>query len=169
MLSKNVSGFNQDARRQQELRLRPAMDAIYSDVLDVKFIKRDILKLDMVYSIDVVLRLSNGVLITGQEKALSYEYRHFESVTVEYMQNQHTEERGNWFTQIPQFYFVGYEAERQGSFCKFMMVNWLALISTRSLNWQDSKNENGVARASFRYIKFSDIPRRCIMATNTAY
>jgi hypothetical protein len=167
--------FNNDPRRKQELRLRPACDAIYKQHLHITRVKRfDNLQederhlLDRYHGIDVVLRLPNGAVVTGQEKFLSHKFSKYETLTAEYYQNQHTKEYGDWFKLASQFYFTGYESVEGGNFCKWVIVNWLSLITDRTLasKWNHNANKNGRARASFIYIRFKDIPSRYIVAGN---
>lgn len=162
--------FDADPRKQQEARLRGAIDRIYKwffgDVKIKRFDKTDDYLLDQKFAIDVRITLLNGMVFTCQEKALSASMAKYESITVEYFQNYRTGEYGDWFKLSPQFYFVGYEdAKNRGHFCKYILIDWTRLqfhtLHDR-VPWQQRKNKDGVARASFKFVRFGEIPQDAI-------
>lgn len=162
-------------RFNQEKIGRPIADAIYKQLLgtdlDIRRYEHDNgFILDQVFAIDVRLKLMpSGLILLGQEKFLSYEYSKFESLTVEYHQNQFTEEPGDWFRLAAQFYFCGYLTENNKGFDPWVMANWPMIIwATHSgiIAWHDNVNKDGRARASFRYTKMRDIPSSCIIASS---
>ena len=171
-----MSDFNRDRRRQQELRLRPAADRIYRKVFGdgiaiLRHEHPDGHPLDKEYGIDVEIKLPCNLKVTGQEKFLAHRYASFKSLTVEYEQNQHTGEPGDWFNIAPTFYFVGYETEEGKDFSNWMMADWLRMaVATeeKRLLWQQNRNKNGRARASFRYIHFDALPPECMIARGSA-
>jgi len=171
VLSLPDSDFNRDPRRQQELRARPLCDAIYAEVFGcdpAKIMRYDgHAFFDRQLGIDVGLRLSNGMALRGQEKALSFEFAHFNSLTVEYYQNQYAREPGDWFNIGAQFYFCGYLNQTMTAFVSYALVDWplLALASAHGeVRWDEKPNRDGHARASFRYINFDLIPAYCLIA-----
>lgn len=159
--------FNQDKRRQQEIKSRPILDDLYCKIFpSLVGVKRDIYELDKFTSIDAILELGNGMILTIQEKVLSHKYSSFASLTVEYEQNQHTGERGNWFNTYAQYYFVGYLTNDETDLCCWIMVVWPELVRLSQLGripWQQNKNKDGKALASFKFVTFEDIPRSCIL------
>ncbi len=169
MLFGTDSDFEQDARRQQEIRLRPYADEIYRIVfgadIDISRFDNNAI-LDREFAIDVQLRLRTGHILLGQEKFLSTIYKKFNSLTVEYMQNE--SEQGDWFKLAPQIYFTGYECDR--GFSPWVLVAWASLVVSTlqgKVQWSDNKNKDGHARASFRYINIDDIPTESIIAMSS--
>ncbi len=145
---------------------------------------------DCALGIDVILGLANGTVATLQEKFL---YTKFKTVTVEYMQNPHTGERGDWFNMKPQYYFVGYDRYHHDCFdkiarrdkeqlvmeasesglcptCKkaFTFQDWILLdwaaVQREVLPWKLKPNNEDGARANFRYLNFHLFPPQCIVA-----
>ncbi len=165
------SKFEQYPRRQQEVRLRPAADRLY------EFVWQDQLAMpvhralprywDQKLGLDAVVRLKSGQILTIQEKFLSTNYAQEQTLTVEFEQNQHTGERGDWFHLFCQFYFCGYEAAGFPAFTSWILVDWPKLVMATAkglVPWQERKNQNGRARASFRYVPFNQIPVDCRIA-----
>jgi len=158
--------FLNNPRKQQELRLRPFADDIYRSVfgpdIDIERFDNDII-LDKQFAIDVRLRLRTGNILLGQEKFLSSYNSRFNSLTVEYMQNEH--EQGDWFKLSCQFYFTGYESP--SGFCPWVIADWLAIeLATLKgdINWQDNRNKDGHAQASFKFVDIDSLPDNCIIA-----
>jgi hypothetical protein len=169
-----MNNFENNSRRKQEIKGRPLADLIYHKNWDYNsegiLIKRyefdDKLILDKEFAIDVTLTLPNGMLLNGQEKYLSFKYSSFGTLTVEYMQNPQTKEKGDWFKLAPQFYFCGYFNESETDFIKYVLVDWPKLVLNSNdglIVWYDNKNQDGNARASFRYTYFKNIPDDCII------
>lgn len=168
----SVSTFERDPRRIQELKLRPVADAIYRQLFTQKvgiarYEKTDDFLLDKHFAIDVRLTIPSGQVLTAQEKFLSYEYAKFHTLTVEYEQNQFTHERGDWYKLAPQLYFVGYASQDERSFVPWVLVNWPALVlatNKEQVKWGLRANQNGRAKASFRWIDMYQLPSHCIIA-----
>jgi len=168
-LLKTDSDFDQDPRRQQELRLRPSADEIYRFVfgpdIDIRRFTNDII-LDKQFAIDVQLRLRTGQILLGQEKFLSTVYNKFNSLTIEYLQNAN--ENGDWFKLASQFYFVGYEAPL--GFYPWIIADWAAIVLATlkgNIIWHDNANKDGHAQASFKYVNIDDLPDACIIARSS--
>ena len=156
-------------RFKQELIGRPIADQIYKDVLGTGIsIVRDVDPyLDQKLGVDAVLILGNGMRLLGQEKFLSHEYASFRSLTVEHYQNPRTKEKGDWFKLACQFYFVGYLTEDETSFSPWVLANWLSVVLATlagDVRWIDNRNQDGRARASFRYTIMDDLPYSCVIA-----
>lgn len=162
--------FETNPRRMQEIRLRPLADKVYrsvfGDSIDISRYGTDY-TLDKEFAIDVVLVLESGLILNGQEKFLSSNYAKYHSLTVEYQQNQHTGERGDWFKLACQFYFVGYANERETEFIPYVLVNWASIVlatSAGKIDWKLNANKDGKARASFRYCDMFKLQPDCIIA-----
>lgn len=173
--SNSASRFLDDPRKQHELRMRPVADRIYRTVFgaDAAITRYDRADgeahvLDQTFAIDVQIALpQSGMMLLGQEKFLRERYASFRSVTVEYWQDQATEERGDWFKLACQFYFVGYgDADTMDP---WIILDWPRLVWATEhdlLRWRSNVNQDGRARASFRYLKMDDIPSSCVMASS---
>ena len=170
MLSIADCRFENDPRRKQELAGRHLADSIYSAVFGNVEVKRfDGNVLDKTFAIDTSIRISTGMMLTVQEKFLSNRYASFRSVTVEFLQNQHTGERGDWFRLSPMVYMVGYFTKDESTFDPWVLLDWpRVVIETHSNNikWRDNKNKNGKARASFKYTIMDELPRSCVIASS---
>ena len=169
-----MSSFEHNWRRKQELAGRPIADTIYRDVFgpDVGIARMeapDQKILDIHFAIDVKLTLCTGQILLGQEKFLSHKYASFGTVTVEHYQNPQTQEPGDWFKLATQFYFTGYFTQDGQKFEPWILLNWpnvvIATLRAR-LRWQDNRNRDGRAQASFRWCKMSQFPPECVLATN---
>ena len=164
-----MNNFENDPRRKQELRARPFWDDVYRQVfgdIDGYRFHEEEAYMDKRYAIDVQLTdRCTALLRWGQEKALHHKYAHFNSLTVEYMQDPTTGEKGDWFKLPVQFYAVGYLNEHQDAFEKWIIVNWLTIVDLTcrgELAWRLNSN-NGFARANFKYINWNQIPSHAIV------
>jgi hypothetical protein len=161
-------------RRRQELLARPIADAvyygIYPSLVDIERFddatdERHLL--DREHAIDAKLTFKNGQIMTMQEKFLSAEYARYRSLTVEYEQNQHTHEHGDWFKIASQLYFVGYLTPDAQAFSIWMLVDFARLIHATQegrVIWQQNANKDGRAKASFCFTRFDNIPMDCVIA-----
>jgi hypothetical protein len=125
-------------------------------------------QLDKEFSIDGIIRSSDFMPVTFQEKFLSFEYSSFRSLTVEYMQDHQNNEQGNWFHLACQLYFVGYLTESETAFNPWVLVDVVKLnLATikKEIVWKTNVNKDGRARASFRYVIMDSIPGYCIIAS----
>jgi len=163
------SNFEQNWRRQQELRMRPIADNIYrscwGDNIKIERIERlaDFV-LDKFFGIDVLVTFPTGMIITGQEKFLSPKYATYKSLTVEHMNDP--SHKGDWFNLASQFYFCGYASKAWDSFQLWVIVNWLELaLATlqKNIKWFSNNNQHDNARATFRYCRISEIPKECLI------
>ena len=167
-----MPNFENNWRRKQEVAGRPHADKIYSDIFTAtanRFENPDNYILDKEFAIDVILTMPNGMIMTGQEKFLSHKYSNFETVTVEYMQNPKTQERGDWFKLGVQFYFVAYYNKGHSAFGKWMLLDWPAVVlatNNKAIHWQQRNNKYDGARASMAFVKMRDIPSNCVIASS---
>jgi hypothetical protein len=164
--------FEKDPRRIQEKLGRPYANDIYkkvfgSDINIIRFDKSDEYLLDKKFAIDVQLTFLNGLILTGQEKFLSNYCAKYNSVTVEYEQNQYTGEPGDWYKLAVQIYFTGYLKVNGEGFCNWVILNWPSTVvetERGNIKWIDNKNKNGRALASFKYTDIDTIPLICKIA-----
>lgn len=171
-----MDNFEKDPRRIQEIKGRPIADDIYKKTFgDSITIKRgNNIILDTEFAIDIEITLPNKQIIIGQEKFLSNEFSDRNSLTVEYMQDPASGEKGDWYKLACQFYMCAYFNDAKTEFIKYIIVNWLQLVLWNNLindedvtndkyYWRSQPNKDGKARASFKYINFKDIPTSCII------
>lgn len=167
-----MNNFDSNWRRKQELKMRPYADKIYRQVFgkDIeinRFERDDSHTLDIVFAIDVQIRLSSGQILLGQEKFLSHKYAGFKSLTVEYEQNPQTNEPGDWFKIATQFYFTGYMTEKEDGFEPWVIANWTTMVidtNKGAITWTHNRNQDGYARASFVYTNMTQLPSECIIS-----
>ena len=168
------TSFEGDRRRRQEIRMRPVADKIYRDAFGgdieiTRFEQDDNYLLDKEFATDVKIRMPNGMILLGQEKFLSRYYAWYQSVTVEYEQNQFTGEEGDWFKLGVQFYFVGYCTENESGFAPWIMLNWpsvVLLTNDSKIIWRQNKNNDGRAKASFRYYSMAAFPHEAVISSS---
>lgn len=169
-----MDNFENNWRRQQELKSRPLIDDIYRRVFGnsisiTRYEKTDDYLLDKEFAIDVKVTQSNGLILTGQEKALSNKYKSFESLTIEYMQNPLTEEHGDWFKMAVQMYFTGYLNKDSTGFDLWIIANWTQIVTETlagNIEWKHNSNLNGGARATFKYCNMTTLPTNCIISSS---
>jgi len=125
--------------------------------------------LDEKFHIDVVLKLSNGIVLTGQEKALRYKYSEYNTFTIEFYQDREKKIKGEFFNMGAQFYNHSYwNTTKDKFFVKgriikcFEFFDWLRDKSIKDLE-KDTRSTGG-SRASFLKIKYDDLPKGCIFA-----
>lgn len=165
------ANFENDWRRKQEIVMRPYADNLYHLYFGKCKISRDDKTLDKEFGIDVILTLTNGMRLLGQEKFLSYEdhKKHkWQNVTVEYYQDWKTKEEGDWFKLCCQFYFVGHCNKDKTGFDSYVILNWINVVISTDLGkitWREHSNTRNGARASLRAVDFNLIPGTCIMAS----
>ncbi len=172
VLPKVDLAFERDPRRQQELRMRPVADSIYRSIFGeaatiLRTERKDEYILDRQFAIDLQITLPSGLILLGQEKCLSYSYAKYRSVTVEYYQNAQTKEPGDWFKIAVQVYFVGYCALDSTGLYPWILLDWPQVVwytHRGMIKWQDNKNKDGSARASFRWYPMDEFPSTCVIA-----
>jgi len=129
--------------------------------------------MDRHHHIDVEVVLNNGSKLLGQEKALRNKFASFNTFTIEFYQNVHTSERGEFFDLGSQFYLHSYWDSDGTGFCKWYLIKvfdfmlWLKDKPIEELEQQTRCP--GSSRASFYYIDYGDIPDRFIYASHEDY
>ena len=165
--------FRKTSEYQQMKSMLPACDEIYRKVFNAKGIKRpQDTALDLDLGIDVILTLPSGSILTGQEKALSHQFEHHNTLTMEFYQNRDTKEPGEFFKIASQFYLSGYINEQQNAFTSWHIINlcnliqWLGKYPTSQL---EKKTIPSTGYASFIAIPYKNIPAVCIVAKSEDY
>ena len=129
--------------------------------------------LDRLNHIDVTLLLRHGQRLRGQEKALRADKVAYNTVTIEYWQNRHTREKGEFFKLDSHFYLSGYLDEEGNHYTQWIVVDVLRLHQWICREWSESKILNHVrptshSKASFLWIDVDEIPEECIIARSGA-
>lgn len=164
--------LERDPRRKQEIRCRPYADKLYKSILGEgisiqRFEHADDFILDKKFAMDVQITTPFGMIMTGQEKFLSAKYAGFKSITIEYMQDPTTNEQGDWFKMAVQFYFVGYEY--MDTFKPWIIIDWTAMVLAtlhNEVDWYNNNNQDGRAKANFKYCLMLELPPECIIAAS---
>lgn len=157
---------------QSQSKLRDAANRIFTINLDgqeIKWLDEDedevIHPLDQYFDIDCIIKSGNGMIQTVQAKFLSYDKIGFNSITIEYMNDEDKGIEGDWFHCAAQWYFVGYACKSNTYFDKWVILNWPAVIDATvqgNVVWQGPRhNKKDNAKASFKYIDFWDLPDYC--------
>jgi len=121
---------------------------------------------DYQLGIDVILRPQGQGESTIQEKFL---FTRFNTVTVEHCQDWRILEPGDWFKLKAQYYFVGYDAEKQLQFDPWVLIDWPRLqraTAQHRVPWHLGENKEDGAKASFMYVKFEKLPPEVIVASS---
>lgn len=134
-----------------------------------RFSKEDRHILDTNYHIDIELELDNGIKLLGQEKALRNKFSGFDTFTIEFYQNWQTKEKGEFFNLGAQFYCHGYmngdTLEDTTGFDRVYLIkifDFLEWLKEKPIEELEKNTNWSSGRASFYYIKYSDIPREFI-------
>lgn len=163
--------FNKDY--QLSLKARAIQDKIYKSIWDLSDIKRyerkDEVILDIKYHIDVELNLANGTKLLGQEKALRNQFSHYNTFTVEFYQNRHTKEPGEFFNLGAQFYMHGYFNKEETLLEKWVMVDLLRFLDyckKYTIKELERFTKPSTSNASFFNIDYKLIPKELIFKTS---
>jgi hypothetical protein len=139
---------------------------LWSPLAITRFDKKDDMILDRLFHIDVAIRLGNGQVILGQEKALRYKFSKYNTFTMEHYQNRFTKEGGEFFNLGAQFYFHGYLNEDEDDLCKWVVIKVFDFVNFIQ-NCDSSIYQikpTGTSRADFLSINYDDIPEDCVYA-----
>lgn len=166
--------FEDTPEFKQSLKMRPACDRVLCSCFGVSpdDIERfphgtELFILDQEFAIDMRVRLNNGTVLTGQEKALSYQFYKYRTFTIEFYQNRKTKEKGEFFKIASQFYLHGYADATGIEFIEWKIIDVLKLI-----HWLRQSGESllakrirpaGGSRAAFLPIPYDKIPRDFIL------
>lgn len=166
--------FEDTAEYIQSMNMRSACNKVLCDVFGVntKRIKRfhnkdELFILDQTFHIDVVVNLMNGSNVTGQEKTLSSHFYKFKTFTMEFYQNRHKKEKGEFFKIASQFYLHGYSDKSGIDFIDWyifdilLLLDWLKSYDIKKL---EERTKPSTSRASFLPIPYKSIPPEFIIA-----
>jgi len=128
-------------------------------------------ELDKYYHIDLQIALDNDIKILGQEKMLRQEKAHFDTFTIEFYQNRHTKEQGEFFLLAAQIYLHGYGNSSVTAglthFDKWYLIkcfDFLESLRGIPIEELEKTTKPSTGRASFFYIPYKDIPEEFIFA-----
>ena len=151
---------------------QPLQDKIYHYVFGntlkkiTRFFKEDSHVLDRNYHIDVELMLQNGIKLLGQEKALRKKFSSFNTFTIEFYQNRHSKEKGEFFNLGAQFYLHGYvngnEPNEITKFikCYFIKIfDFLEDLKKKPIEILEQNTRQSSGKASFYHIQYDSIPK----------
>lgn len=155
--------------------MRPACDAVLCEVFGVEADKIDrfsqaseLFILDQQFAIDMRVRLQNGSQLTGQEKALSFQFYKYRTFTMEFWQNRHTKEPGEFFKIASQFYLHGYSDDTGVAFVEWKVIDILKMIDwlkNCGINKLAARTKpSGPSRAAFLPVPYDAIPKAFILA-----
>ena len=157
-----MADFEQCKEYQQSEKMRPACDRVFKlmfgEYADIRRPDRGGI-LDKTYHIDCDIYLPDtGIRITAQEKALTYEFAKYNTFTMEFYQNRHTKERGEFFKIASQIYLSGYSDATGTEFGSWHIISvlhlmsWLATFDEATLA---SKTRPSTGNASFLPISYT--------------
>lgn len=161
---------------RQSIKMRPACNRVLSEVFGVA--SNSIVRyeqegdphvLDTEFAIDLKIILPCGAQLSGQEKALSYNFYKYKTFTMEFYQNRYKQEPGEFFKIASQFYLSGYSDESGVEFVEwhiiklFDFINWIRRCSTKKL--AEKCKPAGGSRASFLPVPYNKIPANFIYAS----
>jgi hypothetical protein len=162
-----MGDFEKDRRRQQELKFRPLVEPIYRDHLKAVSVRYlDGTAWDKKFGMDAAVKMETGQVLTVQEKVLSYKFRTFNSLTFECMQDPTTGEPGDWFRLYANLYFIAYANEAEDGFDRWALIDIATLkiyTAHEQIDWIDNKNQDGHAKASFKYTNVARLPDVCVL------
>lgn len=172
-----MSDFEDLPEYQLHLKTLSVRDDLYRSIFGVNIdIKRfeygEKFILDKEFHIDVQLTLKNGSILLGQEKVLHPQFSHYNTFTMEFLQNRQTGERGEFFNIASQFYFHGY-ATKECKLEKYVIVDLLKFV-----DWSKDKTLNdlklstrmsGPSNATFYYIRYEKIPEDCLLYSHNIH
>lgn len=166
-------GFSDLSTVKFSQKLRPIADRIYKDKLGAEHVSRTRRPdgtahiLDKRFAIDLILRFSNGTILTGQEKFRTYRsyQKYGDQATIEYYQDPKAKVKGEFFHLASQFFFWGFSNKQGTGFVRCYCVDLLPLILSFAegrIPYQVHTNRS-FSRASFLAFSFCDIPAGCIL------
>ncbi|MCK4259878.1 MAG: hypothetical protein KAX49_12930 [Halanaerobiales bacterium] len=165
-----MNSFHEDLELSKKT--SPFIDAVYTELLQTTKIKRTNTEannnevLDREFHIDTIIERQNGTKITLQEKILRNEKSSFNTFTMEFYQNRHSKEKGEFFNICSQYYFHGYLNENEDGLEKWYIINvsrlnkWLSKYNIKQI--EEQKTRPSTSNASFFWVNYNNIPKDCI-------
>lgn len=161
-------GWNEDLELSKKAIIY--QNQIYNKIFDnpkiIRFNKNNDERhiLDTEYHIDVQIELQNGIKLTGQEKALRHEFSKYNTFTLEFYQNRHTKERGEFFNLCSQFYLHAYWNKNYTGFEKWCIIKifeFLEWLKQKDIRELEKYTKASTSKASFLYIDYLKLPSNC--------
>jgi hypothetical protein len=175
------NNFYKTKEWQQSSNMRDACNRVLKYVFDVDDINADIHRyenedgsahvLDKEFAIDLKVRVKNNMWLTGQEKALSHKYYRHRTFTIEFYQNRHTKEPGEFFNIASQFYLTGYSDKSGHRFIEWKIIKMFDFMLWQcqySIDTLEKMAKSSTSNANFLPIKYDIIPKDCIYAEGKA-
>lgn len=137
------------------------IDKIYRKILPIEHITRLFKQdqphiLDQKFAIDVILTLTNGLILTGQEKVRRQKYINFQDFTLEYKSNKYGAP-GEYTKLCTDFYFYGYGSPDNGFSCVYIFSPLKVKLAITNKELQGSLQNNiDHSSASFYAYPFSE-------------
>ena len=167
-VSNKDSAFEQSARRLQDKEHRWIANRIYRHVFGEVRIERfdegpidvEVQKALDILGIDFSLKFTNGTLLAGQEKFLSYNCKSFRTITI----SEHS-----WKHCAAQIYFCGYLTIDDQDFEPWVVLNWPSIIRATAqsqITWKLTLSRTSYP--SFWSTAINVIPISCIIACNAS-
>lgn len=158
-----------DERLELERAGQKPADEIYTTLFNATRVERFShernLLIDQQLGVDCIIHMANGQAMTLQEKFRAPRWNKYPpQLTIEYMGNPQTGERGDWFNCAAQLYSVGYFRDDMNGFASFLIVNLAQLwYADNMLNLDWELKQNRYANASFKALNWADIPKSAIV------
>ena len=143
------------------------VDSIYREILQLHEgsiftnVSKDYIKCryDAVEGIDIILTLLDGSRLTLQEKLLFQGY-----YTATFETKKHSGKLGAWYNCTSQLYFCAeIENEIIVAYVLLDLLQVKLLSCQNKINWKYNKGGQRSGE-EFKYVKFIDIPKDCIIA-----
>ena len=159
------TNFENDPDYRFSKKMSPIFDDFYRYIYSAKRIVREHGTVpDKLWHVDTTITLPNKQILLFQEKCLRNEFYHWNTLTVEFYQNRHTNELGEFFKMASQLYFHAYSNETEDGFARYSIVNWPNFCAWINDTYTYSELLTKVkpdtrSNASFIAIDYDDIPK----------
>lgn len=123
--------------------------------------------LDREFAIDVQIHCISGVVFTLQEKFRRPQYQTFQDITIEYQQNRHTGEKGDFFRLAVDYYAYGYadHAKKPEKFLEFYLLDYCKLKQLLAQQIVPYKIMHSSSNASMLTVPIDKIPENVMVFT----
>jgi len=131
--------------------------------------------LDREFAIDVRIHVKplegklEKVVFTLQEKFRRPSYQRFQDITIEYFQDRHSNELGDWSKLAVEYYAYGYAShdETPGEFLEFYLLDYPLLKQLLAMGIIPYEICHSSSRASMLTVPLGKIPRRVVVFSKT--
>ena len=118
--------------------------------------------MDINFSIDTIIRFSNGSVLSLQEKSRKNRWLSKNEYTIQLLKDYNIKEKGEWFKLMAQFYFYGFANKEFNGYSKYYILNVgilrLALNCTDITKYQLMENPPPL-KSNFYCIPFVTIEK----------